>query len=128
VPRSRLQAGSQHPWERYALNYDSRYRALKWHLAQMHALAGNTASALAAAQLSFSPVQEQMHPDFDWNSYVNATIAFLKKDRAGFDKHRATLKMAAAKNPANAPNDEALDRLSRCFDKPYAEASACNAP
>ena len=78
--------------EYFALEYDSNYRRLKWHLAQMQAFAGNTTEALAAARLSTSPVQEQMHPDFDWNDYVLATIAFLQKDRAAFDLHRSSLK------------------------------------
>ncbi len=51
--------------EYFAFEYDSNYRRLKWHLAQMQAFAGNTHAALAAAQLSISPVQEQMHPEFD---------------------------------------------------------------
>ena len=45
--------------EYFALEYDSNYRRLKWHLAQMQAFAGNTTEALAAARLSTSPVQEQ---------------------------------------------------------------------
>lgn len=114
--------------ERYAMNYDSKYRMLKWHLAQMHALADNVTAALTAAELSLNPIQEQLHPEFDWNSYVHATIAFLKKDRAGFDNHRAKLKLATTKNAANAPNDDVLDSLARCFGKPYGEAYACHVP
>lgn len=114
--------------ERYSLTFDSRYRLLKWHLAQMHAAAGNTVAALVAAESSLNPVQEQLHPDFDWNSYVRATIAFLKKDPEAFAAHRAALKKATAANAANAPNDAVLDRLAGCFGKPYAEAYGCPAP
>ena len=111
--------------EYYALDYDSKYRALKWHLAQMHALAGNVDKALEAAQLSLSPIQEQMHPDFDWNDYVLATMAFLKGDRPAFDKHRAALKSTSPRNPMNAANESVLDRLDRCFGKRYEDAYAC---
>lgn len=113
--------------ERYAYSLDSQYRLLKWHLAQMHATAGDATAALAAAALSLNPTQEQMHPEFDWNSYVSATMAFLKRDRASFDVHRAALKAKAGKFAMNAPNDQALDRLASCFAKPYAEAYACQA-
>lgn len=114
--------------ERYSYSYDSKYRVLKWHLAQMHALAGNTAPALAAAELSLNPAQDQMHPQFDWNSYVLATIAFLRNDRANFDTHRAALKAKTAKDSMNAPNDQVLDLLAKCFGKSYAAAYACKAP
>ena len=112
--------------ERYALDYDLKYRGLKWHLAQMHALAGNVEKALEAAQLSLSPIQEQMHPDFDWNDYVLATMAFLRGDRPTFDKHRAALKAAAPRNPMNAANESVVDSLERCFGKSYGDAYACN--
>jgi hypothetical protein len=112
--------------EHYALEYDMKYRGLKWHLAQMHALAGNVDKALEAAQLSLSPIQEQMHPDFDWNDYVLATMAFLRGDRPAFDKHRAALKAASPRNPMNAANESAIDRLDRCFGKRYEDAYACN--
>jgi hypothetical protein len=114
--------------EYFALEYDSNYRRLKWHLAQMQAFAGNTTEAVAAARLSVSPVQEQMHPDFDWNDYVLASIAFLQKDRAAFDVHRSSLKGNASKSPLNAANVAAIERLALCFEKPYAVAYACNAP
>jgi len=114
--------------EYFALEYDSNYRRLKWHLAQMQAFAGNTTEALAAARLSVSPVQEQMHPDFDWNDYVLATMAFLQSDRAAFDAHRAFLKRNASKSQLNAANVDVIDRLAVCFEKPYAVAYACNAP
>ena len=112
--------------EYYALDYDSKYRALKWHLAQMHALAGNVEKALEAAQLSLSPIQEQMHPDFDWNDYVLATMAFLRGDRPAFDKHRAALKAASPRNLMNAANESAIDRLDRCFGKRYEDAYSCD--
>lgn len=114
--------------EYYALDYDSKYRALKWHLAQMHALAGNVDKALEAAQLSLSPIQEQMHPDFDWNDYVLATMAFLRGDRPAFDKHRAALKAAAPRNPMNAANESVVDGLDRCFGTPYKDAYGCPPP
>ena len=114
--------------EYYALEYDSNYRRLKWHLAQMHASASNTSEALAAARLSISPVQEQMHPEFDWNDYVLATIAYLQKDRVAFEVHRTSLKARAAKSPLNASNVAVVEGLAACFEKPYLVAYACNAP
>ncbi|WP_200231805.1 hypothetical protein [Rubrivivax gelatinosus] len=51
----------------------------------------------------------------------------MKARRAGFDAQRAVLKAQAARNPVNAPNDQALDRLARCFGRPYVEAVAGHA-
>jgi hypothetical protein len=94
----------------------------------MHALAGNIEAALAAAQASVNAEQASQHPDFDWNDYVYATIAFLRSDKAAFERHRVALEGATSKEPLNQANMLAVERLASCFGRPYKEAYSCNTP
>lgn len=80
-----------------------------------------------------------------WNPYVDATIAFLRKDRAALDRARATL--AAYVSPPGSglppvkdgyielafadgqvrkvrwpPNIDVVDGLAQCFGQPYRQA------
>ena len=94
----------------------------------MHGFAGDASEAVAAARLSISPVQEQMHPEFDWNDYALATIAYFQKDRAAFEVHRSSLKRRAASSPMNSANVDIVEGLAACFEKPYVAAYSCIAP
>ena len=114
--------------ERYSFQYDSKVRILRWHLSQMHAISGNFPEAIATAEASINPRQEAQHPLFDWNDYVFATVAFLRSDRATFDRHHEFLRIATEKEPDNQRNLDVLQRLKACFGRPYKEAYSCNAP
>lgn len=50
--------------------------------------------------------------DTQWNSYVNATIAFLNNDIASFEKH----------SEDENYNKDILDRLRKGWGRPYKEA------
>lgn len=108
-----------------------------WHAGQMLAMSGDTEQAIAffdAARFDSA----------DWNLYVDATIAFLQRDRAAAEAARAELatlrpseeEMAArrqflAENPQitvregfveEPQNLGVVDRLLTCWDRPYGEA------
>lgn len=108
-----------------------------WHAGQMLAMSGETEQAIAyfdAARFS----------NADWNLYVDATIAFMRRDRAAAEAARADLatmppseeEMAArrqflADNPhirmpdgyvEQPQNLNVVDRLLTCWDAPYADA------
>lgn len=106
-----------------AKNATSR-RSLDWHIAQMRAEAGATEAAVAAARRSLISETEARANAFKWNDYVLAVIAFLHKDRAAFDRHRAVLAEAADAHAGNAMNLHFLDRLAVRFDASYANALA----
>ncbi|HBU62398.1 MAG: hypothetical protein CMH91_06435 [Oceanicaulis sp.] len=108
-----------------------------WHAGQMLAMSDEPEQAIAyfdAARFSTA----------DWNLYVDATIAFLQRDRAAAEAARAELatmtpseeEMASrrqflAENPhitmpqgfvEQPQNLGVVDRLLTCWDRPYAEA------
>lgn len=117
---------------------------LVWHEAQLRANAGQTQEAISLmAQSRRAP---GVADGAGWNVYVDATIAFLRKDRAALEQARAQL--AAIRPPAGEdapivvvdgyfdvdlgngkthkmrwpPNIDIVEGLIRCFDKPYVEA------
>ena len=93
-----------------------------WHLAQQRAEHDDRPAAIAAAKRSLKP-DEAADAAFKWNDYVLATIAFLERDRAAFDRHRAVL-AAATSHDGNAMNLKLIDALGRHFDLDYRQAVA----
>lgn len=111
---------------------------LFWHEGQLRANAGETAAAIAL--FGRSRKTKAQDAGFGWNLYVDGSIAFLRRDRAGLDAARATL--AALPRPAGyAPvgpdgkpvairwpmNLNVLDGFQRCWDRPYKQAYVCAA-
>jgi hypothetical protein len=101
---------------------------LLWHEGQLRATVGDSSAAVTLFELSHLPAD--VSPG--WNEYVDATIAFLKKDRSSFDRaHKA---LAALPKPSNwgrdpagqempwPPNLGVVEGLARCFTKSYKEA------
>lgn len=125
-------------------------RILYWHEAQLRAMAGQSEAAIGLMERSRQPAENDKA---GWNPYVDASIAFLRKDRAALDKARKDL--AAVPYPNNPdmpplkdgvvdlpmkggktmkmrwpPNIDVVDGFITCFDKSYedAYASACRPP
>ena len=100
---------------------------LAWHRAQMLAKAGQTDEAIAAARATLHPPHGDDASGFDWNDYVDATIAFLQGDKPALQKGRDLLAAAAQQSEFNLPNLRSADRLLRCFGQPYKRAYDCPA-
>lgn len=99
-------------------------QVVSWHLGQY--LASSGAELEAARVMATTRRNEEMTPDdFDWNTYLLGTHAFLTKDRAAMDAAVATL--SAREGVRNQINARALRRLQSCFDKSYRDAYACPA-
>lgn len=124
--------------------------ALAWHEGQLRASAGEYDRAIAL--LGGARKAPDQDP-FGWNDYVDATIAFLRHDKAALLAARKRL--AAVAYPAGAglpplkggymefpaqkgqparrlrwpPNIEVVDALVDCFGKRYSEAygASCRA-
>jgi hypothetical protein len=79
---------------------------IRFHLGQMQAMQGKNPQAIRNMNASKNPNDSQ------WTPYVDATTAFLKKNRIEFDK--------AAMRPNY--NQAAIERLRQGFDKPYKDA------
>ncbi|HNP64388.1 MAG TPA: hypothetical protein PKH39_10685 [Woeseiaceae bacterium] len=113
---------------------------LIFHEAQMRAMAGQTEDAIRLFAKTF---KEPGEPDkIGWNYYVEATIAFLKKDAAALQSARAKLAEVLEPdgyNPVDVngqpmnliwpPNLNVVDGFIKCFGKTYNESfSECNGP
>jgi hypothetical protein len=90
--------------------------ALKFHAGQMYAHSGEALYLLAARRMQESTAISG-HPS--WHAYVAATVAYLKRDASDLKWQRGVL---AAISDSNDLNLAVVDRLIRCFDKPYAVA------
>jgi len=115
---------------------------LFWHEAQVRADAGQYPEAIALMKQAYKPTEADKA---GWNPYVDATIAFLGRDRAALVQAKA--KLAAVPPPVGAGipsvidgymeaefadgskrkirwpiNIDVVEGLENCFDKPYVEA------
>ena len=113
---------------------------LYWHEGQLGADEGQTKAAIALFERSYDR-GNIWNIDSGWNSYVDATIAFLRQDMDGLKAARQALatlpppeKQPGARPEAKAiktrswpPNLGVVDGLIRCFSKPYrlAYGEAC---
>ncbi|WP_235430399.1 hypothetical protein [Xanthomonas sp. MUS 060] len=110
---------------------------LSWHEGQLRAFAGDSAAAIALMQAAKKPPSQDIT---GWNPYVDATVAFLEHDRAGFAKAKRALK--AVRPSADLPplqhgmlrmplpggqtfemrwpmNIDVVEGLARCMRRPY---------
>ena len=108
--------------KRYVNRQEYELRGVRWHLAQTLAMEGDDASAAEQALLSINPDEATQTPGFSWNTYVLATVAFLRKDRAAFDLQYEAHRRATEASAQNATNLKVLAGLAECFDKPYRDA------
>ena len=116
---------------------------LYWHEAQVRAFAGQYKEAIALMQHSYKPIE---HDRAGWNPYVDATIAFLRKDSGALEQAR--VKLATVPPPPKdadmpplingymemklpdgtthkfrwPPNIDIVEGLQKCFGMPYVEA------
>jgi hypothetical protein len=93
---------------------------LRFHAGQLYAFAGQKEKALARFKTALFP-REPADSPIRWNAYVQATIAFLERDR----KKLAKLREEIAKGPkvqGVVPNLDVVDRLIKYFDEPYGAA------
>lgn len=109
---------------------------LFWHEGQMRAQAGQDAAAAALFEQSRKPPGDP----FGWNFYVEASLAFLRRDRFALLAARealARLPRPADFDPRDArgqpvqvrwpPNLNVVDGLIACFGQSYRAAYNCPA-
>jgi hypothetical protein len=114
-------------------------RMLFWHEGQLRATLGQARAAITL----FEKSRIQGADRIGWNHYVDASIAFLKRDRRALLAARASL--AKIPRPADfrprdsegnvieiawPPNLNVVDGMIACFGRSYAEAygGRCSAP
>ncbi|NNF81853.1 MAG: hypothetical protein HKM99_03860, partial [Flavobacteriaceae bacterium] len=91
-------------------------RVLNFHCGQMLALMNENEEAIPHMEASFKSEEDVMH----WNVYVEATIAFLRKDRETFDLKKQEL-MEKSVFPDGDSNLKVLELLENSFDSTYKE-------
>lgn len=126
----------------YRQAHNNEAGILYWHEAQLRAMAGQSGAAIGLMEKSRQPAGRDQG---GWNAYVDASIAFLRKDRPALEQARQSL--AAVPFPSDKgmpplkdglvelpmkggktmkvrwpPNIDVVDGLIQCFDKPYEEA------
>jgi hypothetical protein len=89
-------------------------RTLEFHAGQVFALAGDDAKAAPHFEKSLGGSRE-------WRAYVEATLAFVRHDRAAFDQARRTYDRVVPKSPRR----RVLAGLASCFGEPYFRAMMC---
>jgi hypothetical protein len=93
-------------------------RLLTWHVGQSLGFLNLYDLAIARFQNSYDP-QELPKPEFHWNAYVRASIAFMNKDRAALQRaHDEFITVA----PMESNNFKIVERFIRCFDANYFDA------
>jgi hypothetical protein len=93
---------------------------LRFHAGQMYAFANTRKLAIARFKTTLYDKEPPNYP-VRWNAYVNATIAFLEKDREKLMEFREEI----AKGPKikdEIPNLDVVDRFIKYFDEPYSVA------
>ncbi len=98
---------------------------MAWHEGQIRATLGETEAAIDLMQMARRPDVENGSSNGQWNAYVDATVAFLNRDRAGVENARSRL--IDAPPPAHWTGDRPMnlsvvDRFLTCFGRPYSEA------
>lgn len=106
----------------------SRHYMLPFHAGQMFALNNEYEKAESWMKKGYSPNESKT---IDWNAFVDANIAFVRKDRTKLLQMRERIARQPAMTKAmGAPewavgrkmNLDVVDGFIRCFDEPYTAA------
>tara|TARA_R110000744_G_scaffold145205_7_gene257723 strand:+ start:23200 stop:23763 length:564 start_codon:yes stop_codon:yes gene_type:complete len=96
-------------------------RVLRFHAGQMFAFAGETGRALDFFRASYGAPYGP-GDRLDWNSYVDATIAFLGDDRETLDAAYARLLLQTPFENGAIPNLNVGDGFLACYGEGYRKA------
>jgi hypothetical protein len=96
----------------------SQSQILYWHAGQNLAFLDIKEIAISRFSNSFDPLEPEK-PDFHWNAYARATIAFLLKDKAALLKARDEFSPVAH---AETANFNIVERFIRCPNSSYLDA------
>jgi len=97
----------------------SEQRDVMFHIAQSLGMIGRYEEAALAVAGAKSPIATPAD-DLDWNTYLDGTWAFFKRDKAMLARARQIL--VSEQGRGNQINGSVLSGLLNCFDKPYLSA------
>lgn len=95
---------------------DEQTRTLNFHIAQTYAIGGEDQKAPPYLTKARGGTSDE------WNAYVDATLAFVTKDRLAFDAAQKRYETVAP----NSPRRAFLASFARCFESRYAQAMSCS--
>jgi hypothetical protein len=93
---------------------------LRFHAGQMYAFANIKKLAITRFKTALYDREPPNYP-IRWNAYVNATIAFLEKDRKKLIEFREEI-VKGPKIKGEIANLDVVDRFIKYFDEPYSVA------
>lgn len=102
-------AGKLEPWQE---------RMAYWHVGQSFAFLKLYDLAINRFSNSFD-LKEDPKPEFHWNAYARASIAFLKHDKTALQKAYDEFSPVSTKE---INNFKIVERFIRCFDASYYDA------
>lgn len=108
--------------EAYIVKNDGKEGSLRWHVAQLRAMAGENEAAISSARRSLGDGENLDENPFRWNDYVLATIAFLEGDLEKLKAHRDKVAEGKDAHYGNEMNLKLLDRMVENFGKSYKDA------
>ncbi|HRQ64042.1 MAG TPA: hypothetical protein PKZ76_04125 [Xanthomonadaceae bacterium] len=106
----------------YIEHNGAEQRSLKWHVAQLLAMADERTEAVRWARAALVEREDFDARPLRWNDYVLATVAFLERDAERLHHHRDQVALGADAHPGNRMNLRLLDNLVRHLDQGYAYA------
>jgi hypothetical protein len=101
------------------LENEAERRDVGFHIGQSLAMVGKYEEASLMVASSKDPMQHA-NAELDWNTYLDGTWAFLKRNKAELESNRTRL--AAEPGRGNALNATVLTGLLNCFAQPYSIA------
>jgi hypothetical protein len=121
-----IEAAVQLPFEKFDLA--QKHYMLPFHTGQMFALAGDYEKGIAYIEQGYSKMRSTT---INWNAYVDANLAFLRRDRAELVKQRGIIDQQPVLSAkpgipkefvGTKVNLKVVDAFIACFDESYAVA------
>ncbi len=97
---------------------DAQSRTLRYHAARVFAMAGRADIAVIHLQSAKNPDQQD-DAEQDWNSYIDAFSAWLRRDVAGLRASIQRLEQQKENAEGFKPNLIAAKRFLLCYTRPY---------
>ncbi len=97
---------------------DAQSRTLRYHAARVFAMAGRADIALIHLQNAKNPNQQD-DAEQDWNSYIDAFSAWLRRDLADLRASIQRLEQQKENTSGFKPNLIAAKRFLLCYARPY---------
>lgn len=101
-----------------AVATDAQIQTLRYHAARVFAMTGRSPVALVHLNHARNP-EQAADASQDWNSYIDAFSAFLRRDLTDLRASIEKLQQQAEDETGQKPNLIAAKRFLICYSRPY---------